>query len=90
MDRATKQGAIDGELLNITTHEYHIKKMLNELFPEGTRILVRLRDNCGPSTMTVLCCDGRGYVRAYMDRDNGKRRFVRDVFYTKCRPWGGS
>jgi hypothetical protein len=85
--REDKLVFVSSDLIDIKNHEYCIKRMLEELFPEGSSISVHLRDDCGPTIMTVMHCTGRGFIRAYKDRE-GRRRFARDFFYTGCKQYG--
>lgn len=83
MNRSNQLAYVDSALKAIESRELTVKIALQDLFPEGSTVYVRLRDNCKLSKMTVLCCNGRGYVRAY--RDNRTKRFVRDFFYKHCQ-----
>jgi hypothetical protein len=76
---------VESSLTEIKGLQYCIKKALDELFPEGSEILVRLQQYSKRSRLTVMHCNGDGYVRAYMDIP-GKRRFSRDFFYSDCQP----
>jgi hypothetical protein len=84
MTRDDLLARVDAELIRAKGVRFCIKTALEDLFPMGSSVLVRIRDNCKPSIMTVMSCDGEGHVRAYMD--TGHKRFVRDFFYISCMP----
>lgn len=74
-----------GKLLDdVRFAKYKIKALLEKLFPEGSKILVSIKSGARPSEMTVMRCDGAGFVRAYMEKRPG-RRFARDFYYLICK-----
>ena len=82
-DRKTLLNAVSRRLFVVITAEQEIAGFLNVLFPAGSYVSVKIRDNVEPSVLCVLGHDGDGYIRAYKDTP-GHQRFARDYFYTRC------